>query len=111
MFISPQRSRPSWCNARRRSRCTNTASSVFRLNPTAFTYAMTWLKTDLELRAKVASRCRSLRIYTTHFFKYLENTPPGKNGEIQLTDPMAQLAQNERSFATIVTVRKIRRRR
>lgn len=33
--------------------------------------------------------------FSSALFKYLENAKPGKNGEIQLTDAMTSLAQNE----------------
>ncbi len=39
-------------------------------------------------------------------FKYLENAKPGKNGEIQLTDAMVKLAQNEGLLATKVIARR-----
>ncbi len=39
-------------------------------------------------------------IFTASLFDYLENLSPGKNGEIQLTDGMTQLAQNHELYAT-----------
>jgi UTP--glucose-1-phosphate uridylyltransferase len=34
-------------------------------------------------------------VFSHDIFKYLENTKPGRNGEIQLTDAMVELARNE----------------
>ncbi|MBX9767035.1 MAG: UTP--glucose-1-phosphate uridylyltransferase, partial [Bdellovibrionales bacterium] len=34
-------------------------------------------------------------VFTANIFKYLETTRPGKNGEIQLTDGMNELAKND----------------
>ncbi|MBC86319.1 MAG: UTP--glucose-1-phosphate uridylyltransferase [Bdellovibrionaceae bacterium] len=45
-------------------------------------------------------------VFTPKIFDFLKNTPPGKNGEIQLTDPMAQLAKDEGMSATVVTGRR-----
>lgn len=39
-------------------------------------------------------------IFTSTLFSYLENLPPGKNGEIQLTDAMTQIAQNQGLYAS-----------
>lgn len=33
-------------------------------------------------------------VFSAEIFKYLENTKPGKNGEIQLTDAMVEIARN-----------------
>ena len=38
-------------------------------------------------------------VFISKIFTYLENLPAGKNGEIQLTDAMTQLAQNEGLWA------------
>jgi UTP--glucose-1-phosphate uridylyltransferase len=32
-------------------------------------------------------------VFNAEIFKYLENTKPGKNGEIQLSDAMSELAR------------------
>ncbi len=39
-------------------------------------------------------------VFSAQLFKYLENTKPGKNGEIQLTDAMVELAKNEGLLGT-----------
>ena len=39
-------------------------------------------------------------IFTSDLFDYLENQPPGKNGEIQLTDAMTAEAQGKGLYAT-----------
>lgn len=39
-------------------------------------------------------------VFTPPLFEFLENLPPGKNGEIQLTDAMTELAQGEGLYAT-----------
>lgn len=39
-------------------------------------------------------------IFTHKLFDFLENLPPGKNGEIQLTDAMTEIAKSEGLFAT-----------
>ena len=38
-------------------------------------------------------------ILTPDIFEYLANTPPGKNGEIQLTDALRMMAQKQRIYA------------
>ncbi len=39
-------------------------------------------------------------VFTSKIFDYIKTTKPGKNGEIQLTDAMCGLAQNEGMIAT-----------
>lgn len=41
-------------------------------------------------------------VFSSAIFKYLKESTPGKNGEIQLTDAMVGLAQNEGLLATTV---------
>jgi UTP--glucose-1-phosphate uridylyltransferase len=45
-------------------------------------------------------------VFSAAIFKYLENAKPGKNGEIQLTDSMTQLARFEGLLATTVNARR-----
>jgi UTP--glucose-1-phosphate uridylyltransferase len=45
-------------------------------------------------------------IFDAKIFEYLANTKPGKNGEIQLTDSMTELAKNEGLLATQVQGRR-----
>jgi UTP--glucose-1-phosphate uridylyltransferase len=45
-------------------------------------------------------------VFDAAIFKYLENAKPGKNGEIQLTDSMTALAQNEGLLAAPVVARR-----
>ncbi len=42
-------------------------------------------------------------VFDNRIFSYLEKTSPGKNGEIQLTDAMVQLAENEGLLAQTFT--------
>jgi len=37
-------------------------------------------------------------VFTSEIFSYLEKTPPGKNNEIQITDAMQALLQNEKIY-------------
>lgn len=45
-------------------------------------------------------------VFEAAIFKYLQNAKPGKNGEIQLTDAMTKLAQNEGLFAAPILSRR-----
>lgn len=45
-------------------------------------------------------------VFTADIFQYLENTKPGKNGEIQLTDAMAELIRNQGMLASEITARR-----
>jgi UTP--glucose-1-phosphate uridylyltransferase len=45
-------------------------------------------------------------VFASAIFKYLEVARPGRNGEIQLTDAMTQLARNEGLLATTVDARR-----
>lgn len=45
-------------------------------------------------------------IFTAEIFKYLQDTKPGKNGEIQLTDAMVGLAKSEGLIATGFTAKR-----
>lgn len=45
-------------------------------------------------------------IFSAEIFKYLAEAKPGKNGEIQLTDAMVQLAKREGLLGTKVTARR-----
>ncbi|MGE0763959.1 MAG: UTP--glucose-1-phosphate uridylyltransferase GalU [Bdellovibrionales bacterium] len=45
-------------------------------------------------------------VFTSTIFKYLKDAKPGKNGEIQLTDAMAELARHEGLLATQVKTRR-----
>ncbi len=38
-------------------------------------------------------------IFTAEIFDYIDTTPPGKNGEIQLTDAMARMLKNHSMYA------------
>jgi UTP--glucose-1-phosphate uridylyltransferase len=38
-------------------------------------------------------------ILTPEIFNYLRNTPPGKNGEVQITDALKTLAQDQQELA------------
>ena len=40
-------------------------------------------------------------VFSANMFKYLKETKPGRNGEIQLTDAMVALAQNEGMLAMV----------
>ncbi|MBO5761351.1 MAG: UTP--glucose-1-phosphate uridylyltransferase, partial [Lentisphaeria bacterium] len=40
--------------------------------------------------------------FTPGIFEELENTPPGKGGEIQLTDAMKSLLKKEKMFTRII---------
>lgn len=45
-------------------------------------------------------------IFKSDIFEDLENIPPGKNGEIQLTDAMAQLAARDGMLATLFSAQR-----
>jgi UTP--glucose-1-phosphate uridylyltransferase len=45
-------------------------------------------------------------VFTAEIFKYLENTKPGKNGEIQLTDAMVEVAQKHGLIGTPFEARR-----
>lgn len=45
-------------------------------------------------------------IFTAEIFKYLQDTKPGKNGEIQLTDAMVGLAKSQGLIATGFTAKR-----
>jgi UTP--glucose-1-phosphate uridylyltransferase len=45
-------------------------------------------------------------VFSHEIFKYLEVTKPGKNGEIQLTDAMVELAKNEGLLATTFSAKR-----
>lgn len=45
-------------------------------------------------------------VFSGEIFKYLRDAKPGKNGEIQLTDAMVQLARNEGLLGTKVSARR-----
>ena len=45
-------------------------------------------------------------IFNSEIFDTLKNLPPGKNGEVQLTDAMTQVAQNQGMLATAFVARR-----
>ena len=45
-------------------------------------------------------------IFNSSLFGFLENQKPGKNGEIQLTDAMTSVAQNEGMYASRFVARR-----
>lgn len=45
-------------------------------------------------------------VFSADIFKYLKDSKPGKNGEIQLTDAMGELARKEGLLATTVKARR-----
>ena len=45
-------------------------------------------------------------VFSHAIFEYLKNTKPGKNGEIQLTDAMCEVAKHHGLLATTVTARR-----
>lgn len=45
-------------------------------------------------------------VFTSEIFQYLQETKPGKNGEIQLTDAMTQIARHHGLLATGFTARR-----
>jgi UTP--glucose-1-phosphate uridylyltransferase len=45
-------------------------------------------------------------VFTSQIFQYLKDTKPGKNGEIQLTDAMTQVARNQGLLATGFSARR-----
>jgi UTP--glucose-1-phosphate uridylyltransferase len=45
-------------------------------------------------------------IFTHHIFEYLKDAKPGKNGEIQLTDAMTELAKHHGLLASLFNGRR-----
>jgi UTP--glucose-1-phosphate uridylyltransferase len=45
-------------------------------------------------------------VFSPEIFRYLESTKPGKNGEVQLTDAMTELAKHQGLLATEFEARR-----